>query len=66
MYLGGISKTVQKYPNEDPSQTYDIITVCFAKCDNEKCNNFTTNHDLSGSWCSSECWIIGACGEKIE
>ena len=28
--------------------------VTFAKCNNKKCSNFTTNHDLSGSWCMDE------------
>lgn len=32
--------------------------VCVAKCDNPLCNNFTTQHDLSGSICSSYCWIV--------
>ena len=39
--------------------------VTFAKCNNVKCSNFTTNHDLSGSWCMDECFIEFETGEKI-
>ena len=39
--------------------------VTFAKCNNKKCSNFTTNHDLSGSWCMDECFIEFETGEKI-
>ena len=34
--------------------------VCAAHCDNPECYNFTTNHDLSGSHCSDECWVACA------
>lgn len=36
-----------------------LISTDIAKCDNAKngCNNFTTNHDLSGSWCCPECFV---------
>lgn len=27
------------------------------KCYNKTCYNFTSNHDLSGTWCSEECFI---------
>jgi hypothetical protein len=36
-----------------------------AKCDNKKCSNFTTNHDLHGSWCMDECFIENESGERI-
>jgi len=39
--------------------------VTFAKCNNKKCSNFTTNHDLSGSWCMDECFIESESGERI-
>lgn len=37
-----------------------------AKCDNAKngCQNFTTNHDLAGSWCCSECFCQHESGER--
>ncbi len=39
-----------------------VLTV--AKCNNEKCNNFTTNHDLAGSWCSISCIEEAETGER--
>jgi hypothetical protein len=27
------------------------------KCYNKTCYNFTTNHDLAGTWCCNECFI---------
>jgi len=40
------------------------VTVVFAKCNNERCSNFTTVHDLNGSWCCPECFIQSESGER--
>ncbi len=37
---------------------------CFAKCTNDKCSNFTTTHDLAGSWCSISCIVEFETGER--
>ena len=39
--------------------------VTLTKCDNVKCSNFTTNHDLNGSWCMDECFIDFESGQRI-
>lgn len=31
--------------------------TAYAKCNNKLCNNFTTSHDLNGSWCSHICFV---------
>ena len=38
------------------NKTGQLVTL--ARCDNPLCNNFTTQHDLGGSHCSSYCWIV--------
>ncbi len=38
-------------------EKWRVALVLFAKCDNEPCLNFTTRHDLAGSWCCDECII---------
>ena len=53
----------------DENRTMTLLSfknkVTFAKCNNVKCSNFTTNHDLSGSWCMDECFIESESGERI-
>ena len=34
------------------------------KCYNKKCLNFSSNHDLSGTWCSDECFIESESGTR--
>lgn len=40
-----------------------LITI--NHCQNPKCFNFTSKHDLSGTWCSDECFIEFESGQKI-
>ena len=53
----------------DENRTMTLLSfknkVTFAKCNNVKCSNFTTNHDLSGSWCMDECFIESESGQRI-
>ena len=53
----------------DENRTMTLLSfknkVTFAKCNNVKCSNFTTNHDLSGSWCMDACIIESESGQRV-
>lgn len=34
-------------------------------CQNKTCFNFSSKHDLSGTWCQDECFIESESGQKI-
>lgn len=34
-------------------------------CQNRRCQNFTSNHDLGGSWCQDECFMENESGQRI-
>ena len=40
-----------------------LITI--NHCQNKNCFNFTSKHDLSGTWCQDECFIESESGERI-
>ncbi len=67
--LGGTTETKSRiHPETGEVETWKVSSVTFAKCDNDKngCNNFTTNHDLAGSWCSKECFMQHESYDKIK
>jgi hypothetical protein len=41
-----------------------MTLVKMVKCNNEKCLNFSSNHDLSGTWCCDECFIESESGNR--
>lgn len=42
----------------------NIAITLAAHCNNKNCSNFTTNHDLAGSWCCDACFVESECGER--
>ena len=58
MLLGTISETKSRiHPETNELEEWKVVKLCLAKCDNDRCFNFTTRHDLAGSWCSDNCVI---------